>query len=113
MKIAHAFGAYFLEVRRGVDGGDRGPGAGLQVGNVLDLGQAVGAGAEAAEVTADQRGPGVGHGHVLGADPAGDVLGDGQALEGHPSGEEDVDDHQGLVRGAWMKMLSGVTFGPW
>lgn len=73
-----------LEVGRGVDGGDRGPGAGLQVGDVLDLGEAVGAGAEAAEVAADQRRLRVAHGHVLGADPAGDVLGDAEALERHP-----------------------------
>src|SRR6266567_2060486 len=35
-----------LEEGRGVDGGDRGPGTGLQVGDVLDLGEAVGARAD-------------------------------------------------------------------
>ncbi len=51
--------------------------------------------------------PRVAHGHLLGADPAGDVLGDGQALEGHPSREEDVDDHQGLMRGRMDENVVG------
>ncbi len=63
-------------------------------------------------MTADQCRPRVAHGHLLRADPARDVLGDGQALEGHPSWEEDVDDHQGLVRGGMDENVVGCLVRP-
>src|SRR6202008_599235 len=94
-----------------IDGCDRSLGARRQVGDVLDLRQPVLPRPETAEMASDQRLPWVVHRHVLGVYPAGDVLADGEALEGYPPGEEDIDNHQCPL--PWGEYEDVVGWGVW
>lgn len=44
-------------------------------------------------------------------DPAGDVGGHGQLREGHPAGEDDVDEHEGFGGGGVDEDVSGEVVG--
>ncbi len=86
-----------LVVRGGVERDERRLGGGFDVGDVLLVQDDVVPGAQPAQVSGDEVLPGVGQGLGGGLHPAGHVLTQVDAVEGHPAGEHDVDEHEGVV----------------
>src|SRR6478735_6246328 len=90
-------GAVVHEVRRRVDGGERGSATGSDVGDVLLVQADVVAGAEPAHVSADEVLPRVGQCGGRGGDVAGHVFAEVEVVDGHPPGVDDVDEHERVV----------------
>jgi hypothetical protein len=67
--------------------------------HVLLVEHHVGAGAQPAHVASDEVLPRVGHGRVRGGDGTRDVLVQVEAVERHPAGQEEVDQHERVVVG--------------
>src|SRR6185437_15950159 len=82
-----------------VDRGQRFPGAGFYVRDVLLVHRDIVAGGEPAEVPADEMRPRIRQRNGRGAYVSGHVLGQVDVVDGHPPGVDDVDEHQGVVAG--------------
>lgn len=67
----------------------------------------IGAAAEPPQVTTDQRLPCVLQGIVVSANPAGDVLRNGESLERNPARHHHIDEHQSVVFGRVDKDVVG------
>ena len=91
------FSPYFTKYGVGVDGVDRLPRALGDVGHVLLVQGHVVAGAEPAEVAADEVLPRVRERVRRRLDVAGDVLGQVGDVDRRPAGIDDVDEHQRVV----------------